>query len=105
MDLVGRLLMNAGTWGGVAELRHVLPRVLEGTAADTLWTDPELTICSIGRAESAGFTDDERAALAGRVAAWWPRFSGDPDALPEEVDEVRTVLRALGLIDSADPLG
>lgn len=97
MDLVGSFLLNSGTWGAVPERRRVLPRALEGTASGELWTDPELTIRTIGRADPDGFTPDEREAVMGWVAAWWPGFATDPDVPEDEVDDVHALLASLRL--------
>lgn len=60
------------TWGGVAEFRYFLPRLLECAAADAFsHPDPEIVV---GKLAGAGWTTwaaEERAAVAGFLEEWW----------------------------------
>ncbi|WP_431901130.1 hypothetical protein [Nonomuraea sp. bgisy101] len=60
------------TWGGVAEFRYFLPRLLECAAADAfVYPDPEIVFGKLASAEWRTWPDEERDAVTGFLSEWW----------------------------------
>ncbi|NUR88878.1 MAG: hypothetical protein HOY71_32735 [Nonomuraea sp.] len=60
------------TWGGVAEFRYFLPRLLECAAADAFsYPDPEIVFGKLARAGWTAWPGEERAAVAAFMEEWW----------------------------------
>ncbi|NUT09596.1 MAG: hypothetical protein HOQ38_03890 [Nonomuraea sp.] len=60
------------TWGGVAEFRYFLPRLLECAAADAFsYPDPEIVLGKLAAAGWHTWPEEERDAVAGFLGEWW----------------------------------
>ncbi|RJL22821.1 hypothetical protein [Bailinhaonella thermotolerans] len=60
------------TWGGEAEFRYFLPRLLECAAADAFgYPDPEIVFGRLAAAGWAEWPGEERAAVTAFLDAWW----------------------------------
>ncbi|WP_344589522.1 hypothetical protein [Actinomadura vinacea] len=81
------------TWGGVAEFRYFLPRLLECAAADAfVYPDPPVVF---GKLAKAGWTEwdaEERGAIEVFLSEWWDRTLERFPSRPA----VGTVLCSLG---------
>ncbi|MBN6054938.1 hypothetical protein JYK22_23580, partial [Nonomuraea sp. RK-328] len=81
------------TWGGVAEFRYFLPRLLECAAADAfVHPDPEIVFGKLASAGWRTWPADERDAIAAFLSEWWHETLRDHPARPS----ADTVLCALG---------
>jgi hypothetical protein len=60
------------TWGGVAEFRYFLPRLLECAAADAfVHPDPQIVFGKLATAGWRRWPAEERAAVTEFLTAWW----------------------------------
>ncbi|MFC7647608.1 hypothetical protein ACFQX6_49235 [Streptosporangium lutulentum] len=60
------------TWGGVAELRYFLPRLLECAATDAFgYPDPEIVLGKLAAADWLAWPVDERDAVTEFLRDWW----------------------------------
>lgn len=85
------------TWGGVAEFRYFLPRLLECAAADAFrHPDPEIVFGKLAAAGWRGWPAEERDAIAGFLGAWWHETLRRHPARPP-IDTVLCSLAATGL--------
>ncbi|MEU7858705.1 hypothetical protein [Nonomuraea sp. NPDC049141] len=93
-ELLARYAAKAlTTWGGVAEFRYFLPRLLECAAADAFtYPDPEIVFGKLASAEWWTWPIDERDAIAAFLSEWWRETLRNYPVHPS----VATVLCALG---------
>jgi hypothetical protein len=85
------------TWGGVAEFRYFLPRLLECAAADDFGhPDPEIVFGKLGSAGWRDWQEEERDAVAGFLGAWWSETLRRYPARPP-VDTVVCAVAATGV--------
>lgn len=85
------------TWGGVAEFRYFLPRLLECAAADAFgYPDPEIVFGKLATVDWQTWPETEREAIAVFLYAWWHETLSAFPARPG-IDTVLCSLAATGL--------
>ncbi|MGV9777699.1 hypothetical protein [Streptosporangium sp. NPDC003464] len=85
------------TWGGVAEFRYFLPRLLECAAADDFgYPDPEIVFGKLTSADWRVWPEEERDAVAGFLGEWWHETLRRHPVRPS-IDTVVCALAATGM--------
>ncbi|WP_327092990.1 hypothetical protein OIE66_20795 [Nonomuraea sp. NBC_01738] len=85
------------TWGGVAEFRYFLPRLLECAAVDAFsYPDPEIVFGKLATAGWTAWPPEERAAVEDFLTGWWDTTLTTHPARPP-IDTVLCSLAATGL--------
>ena len=90
--LAGYAAKALTTWGGVAELRYFVPRLVEcAVSGDADFPDPEIVFGKLALGGWRGWPGEESAAIEEFLTAWWEATLGVYPSRPT----VGTVLGAL----------
>ena len=97
-EAIDRWLPHAtSTWGTGADLRALLPRILDLFASGSLSTPPEVLFAKLRRAGASGWTAEEQATVEDVVTAvWLATLASDPPRVGHPAWRLLVAMAELG---------